>query len=215
MYPFSFPFPASSLPFIVQPREELNCCRVLVNAARRIWQCLHMGAAPWVSVGLVTSINVVGSHLGGLTQHQRKTMKRLLFNAIHRLWVCCLTMVPAHPGVIKSFVPNLNSSRGMDRDFGRNCRKNTREENKCCESELQAFPNKHRQSHHFVHFYQHEVGPIVVFLTISVNISEIEGQNLQDASRSPMHLHLLWKTLPGPRWGKHTSHHECQNMNPE
>lgn len=70
MYSFSFPFPASSLPFIVQPREELNCCTVLVNAAHWIWQCLHMGAAPWVSVGLVTSINVVGSHLEGLTQHQ-------------------------------------------------------------------------------------------------------------------------------------------------
>lgn len=142
-------------------------------------------------------------------------MKRLLFNAIHRLWVCCLTLAPAHPGVIKSFVPNLNSSRGTNRDFGRNCRKNTQEENKCCETELQTFPSKHRQSHHFVHFYQQEVGQVVVSLTVSMNISKIEGQNLQGANRFSMHLHFPWKKLLGLLWDKHTSHHECKNMNPE
>lgn len=42
-------------------------------------------------MGLVISINAVGSHLEGLTQHQRKTMK-LLFNTIHWLWVCCLAL---------------------------------------------------------------------------------------------------------------------------
>lgn len=215
MYSISFPFAASSLPFTVQPREEVNCRRVLVNTAHWIWQCLHVGVSPWASAALVTSMNAVGPHLEGLTQHQWKTMKRLLFNAIHRLWVCCLTPAPAHPGVIKSFVPNLKSSRGTDRGFGRNCRRNTREENKCCETELQTFPNKHGQSHHFVHFYQQEVGPVVVLLTMSMNISKIEGQNLQGANRSPMHLHLPWKTLLGLLWGKHTSHQECQNMNPE
>lgn len=174
-----------------------------------------MGVSPWASVGLVTSINAVGPHLEGLTLHQWQTMKRLLFNAIHWLWVCILTLAPAHPGVIKIFVPNLNSSRGTYRDFGRNCRRNTREENKCCETELQTFPNKYRQSHHCVHFYQQEVGPVVVSLTMRMNICKIEGQNVQGANRSPMHLHLPQKTLLGLLWGKHTSHHECQNMNPE
>lgn len=160
-------------------------------------------------MGLVTSINAVGSHLEGLTHYQWKTMKRLIFNAIHRLWICCLTLAPAHPGVINSFVPNLNSSRGTDRGFGRSCRRNTREENKCCEIELLTLPNKHRHSQRFVHFYQQEVGPVVVSLTMSMNISKIEGQNLQGANRSPMHLHLLWKTILGPLCSKHTSHHEC------
>jgi len=47
IYSFCSPFPASSFPFTIQPREELNCCRVLVNAAYWMRQCLRTGVAPW------------------------------------------------------------------------------------------------------------------------------------------------------------------------
>lgn len=30
IYSFCFPFPASPFPFIIQPREKLNCCRTLM-----------------------------------------------------------------------------------------------------------------------------------------------------------------------------------------
>ena len=92
------------------------CQRCVLDAA-----VLTHGSSSLVSARLATRVNAAGSHWEGLTEHLWKPMERLLFNAINRLWVWCLTPASAHPGVGRSLAPDLNRSRGMARDVGRSC----------------------------------------------------------------------------------------------
>lgn len=61
----------------------------------------------------------------------------------------------------------------MAGDFGRNCGRNTQEENKCREAEFQTLPIKHRRSNHFVHFYPKGGGT-------GSSVTEKEREHFQD-----------------------------------
>lgn len=202
------PYP---LPLPCDQEKKLNCCRVFVNTAHWMWYCLHMGVAPWVSVGFVTRVNAVGSHMESLTQHSWKTMKSFVFNAINWLWVWHLT--PRSPWSRWEPCPWPQQEQRHSQGFWKKLAEI--HEKKMSRGWVSDTSWQTGEATILYISIQKEVGPVAPRLTRSMNISKIKSQTLQSANSSPALLHLPWKILLGLLLGKRTSHHKCQNTNPE